>query len=418
MRARIVTYTLLLLWLCDYFIVQPAKITVEELPPPEPGLTSLTQRLQDHVHFLASEKLQGRAPGTPGNSAAAKYLLDQFEKIGLVSPTPTGQRTQSLPKNLGKNIFSALPRPQPGRGWILIGAHFDHLGRMDGKDYPGADDNASGAAILLETARRLVQSGPLREYNLLFVGFNTEESPYFLTYLMGSHQFYQKLAVTGIDPKTLRLAIIMDIMGGIFWEPMADTLFVMGAEKSPGLGPLVRSTTVSRLNIRTLGMAMIENVPSTGGMIFSDYQVFRAHNIPFLFLSSGRTPDYHRPTDTPEKLNYPRMARTVHWLSRLIQQLDRHPGRWVYQRRRETLEEDYRAIAPYIRLASQWINRIPQTGWITLYRLKQDQERMESIQAKIQLGQKLGPNDARALQHASIRIQCLLGQMGPCFLLP
>ncbi len=415
---RIVTYSLLALGLIEYFLLQPAHITVDDLPPPEPALRPLVERLRGHVEFLASPELKGRAPGTPGNKQAEAYLLDQFERLGLVSPAPDGTRTQAVSPELGNNVFSALPPVKKDRDWLLVGAHFDHLGKELGQYHLGADDNASSVAILLETARRLVEQNGLHRYNLLFVGFNSEEAPYFLTRWMGSIRFYQEIEKTGIDPDTLRLAVIMDLMGGLFWEPLKDRIFVLGAEKSPALEAAIPAVSVPGLTVRRLDLSMIEKIPRTGGMIFSDYQVFRMHGIPHLFLSSGRTPDYHRPSDTAEKLNYPRMARSVHWLARFLKVADGLESGWSYHRRRQNLEQSFRTLDPILQKASQWSTRIPQTSFISLYKLKKDRQRFEAIREKIEAGRALTPSDARAMQLASIRVQCLLGKMGPCLLLP
>jgi len=417
-RFRIITYSLLLIWTLEYFLVQPALVTISQLSLPQLDLVHLSQRLEKHVSFLASSKLSGRAPGTSGNAAAEKFLLQQFSDIGLVSPSPTGQRTQLVTHIIGNNIFSALPSPDFRRPWIVLGAHFDHLGEQDGKLYPGADDNASSIAIMLETARLLIDGDRLKRFNVLFIAFNSEESPYFLTKWMGSHHFYNHIGEIGIEPHEIKLAIILDLMGGIFWEPLQDTIFIMGSEKSPELEFLLPLVNISGIKVRPLGMSMVENIPSQGHFIFSDYQVFRTNDIPYLFVSSGRTPHYHRPTDTAEKLHYPRMARTVLWFEQLIQKIDRLEKEWTYEKKRRNLQQDFQTLEPMVTKAANWKTRIPQTGLISLYKLKQDAKRMQLIKENTSSRKPLNLKDAKVLELASIRIQCLLGKMGPCFLLP
>ncbi len=417
-RLRLFTYGLLALWLVDYFLIQPERLKADKLPPPADSLKPLVTKLQQHTQFLASEKLKGRAPGTLENAEAAEYILNAFRDMKLASPAPDGTMLQELSDGLGHNVFAALPGFNPERDWLLLGAHFDHLGEWEGKTYLGADDNASAVAILLETARRLKAAPAFKRYNILFVAFNSEESPYFLTAKMGSFQFYNRIEKTGIDPERIRLAVIMDLMGGVFWRPLKDTLFVLGAEKTPALRPLIDSVHVPDLDTRRLGMSMIENVPRAGSLAFSDYQVFRIHAIPYLFLSSGRTPHYHRTSDTMEKLNHNRMAKTVHWLEHLFNALDGFEGPWTYRWRGEDYETDYKSIAPLIETASRWTTKVPQTGWISLARLKQDHKRLQKIGAKLKAGTAPDAADGAAMQLASIRLQCLLGKMGPCFLLP
>ena len=415
--GRPVVYLLLALVLIDYFLIEPARVDPSRLPPPPPPLEQLASRLKHHVGFLASRQLAGRKPGTTGNRRAEEYILGEFQNYGLVPVGPRSLRTQRIHPEIGRNVFSAFPPVESPRPWLILGAHLDHLGEENGRVYFGADDNASGVAIMLETARLARHRLHLKHYNLMFVAFNSEESPYFLTRWMGSHFFLHHLEPLGLRPGQIASAVIMDLMGGVFWKPIQDTLFAMGAEKSPEIAAALEQVSLDGLTITPLGMHMIESVPTTGRMIFSDYQVFREHQIPFLFLSSGRTPDYHRPTDTSDRLHYSRMARTTLWLLNYLERLDHYPE-ITWRPFRERYEQDLKSIFPLVSLAAGWWSKIPQTGWISLYRLKQDRMRLSELRKKIERGGSLGPDEARALSLASIRLQCLLGKMGPCFLVP
>jgi len=399
-------------------LIHPARITPNDLPAPPTALRDLAIRLNRHVHFLAGPELAGRKPGTPGNRRAAEYLLGEFEHYGLLGLGPENRRTQLISPAIGHNVFSALGPVLPGRDWLVVGAHFDHLGEENGTYYLGADDNASGVAILLETARLAQDRLSLQQYNLMFVAFNSEESPYFLTQWMGSHHFVHHLESLGIPPGRIAAAVIMDLMGGIFWKPLRDTVFIMGSEKSPELESVMREVAVHGLKVQPLGMHMIESVPTTGRMIFSDYQIFREYGIPFVFLSSGRNPDYHRPTDTAGRLHYARMARSTLWLLEYLETLDRFPRRPAYHPKRERYAQDLATLHPLIRRAAAWKNKIPESGWISLYQLNRDEGRLQRIERKIRSGTPPDATDARALSLASIRLQCLLGNMGPCFLMP
>ncbi len=415
---RLLVYSFLVLVLTDYFFIHPSKITHDQLPSPSSELRPLVNRLQGHVQYLASSELKGRKAGTPGNKLAEQYLVDQFTQLGLATPAPGGRRTQNVAPAIGNNVFSALTPIHPSRQWLVLGAHFDHLGEEGGDVFLGADDNAGSVAILLETARRLQQPPALEKFNVLLVGFNSEEPPHFLTHLMGSNQFMMRIREIGLERDKIQMAVIMDLMGGVHWKPLQDSVFALGAEKSPELETLLPKLNVAGLEIRRLGMHMVESTPSAGRTAFSDYDVFRNREIPFLFLSSGRTPHYHRSTDTLEKLHYARMARSVLWLEKLIRAVAKMPGPLTFHRSRENFVQDFNVVYPMIQEASRWAGKVPETGWVTLYKLKQDRARLERIKIKIQTDQPLNQEDGRALSLASIRLQCLLGNMGPCFLLP
>ena len=415
---RFIAYSLLAVWVADYFLLHPSKVTHAELLPPPSEFQDLSRRLSDHVHYLASPELKGRKYGTPGNKAAEKYITKNFIELGLSASGPKGSRTQLVHKAIGNNVFSALTPIIPGRKWIVLGAHFDHLGEEDGKVFLGADDNASAVAILLETAR-LLQKGPgLNQYNLLFISFNSEEPPNFLTQWMGSNHFMGKPWEAGIEEEDIQMAIIMDLMGGVFWKPLQDTVFAVGTEKTAALESLVPQIQIPGLQVRPLGLHMVESIPTQGRTPFSDYDAFRNEEIPILFLSSGRTPHYHRPTDTAEKLNYTRMARSVVWLEQYLRAVDRQKAPMHFDIDRQNLINDLNSIQPLVQKASTWSGRIPGTSIITLLDIKQDRDRLQEIQAKINHQKTVSPYDAYALSQASIRLQCLLGDMGPCFLMP
>ena len=415
---RFFVYSLLVVWVADYFFIHPSKITHSELLTPTDRIKDLASRLSGHVHYLASPELKGRKYGTPGNKAAEKYITDRFIELGLSAPGPEGRRTQLVHKSIGNNVFSALTPIIPKRKWLVFGAHFDHLGEEDGEVFLGADDNASGVAILLETARLLQQPPALEQFNILFIGFNSEEPPNFLTKWMGSNKFMGKPWEAGIEEADIQMAIIMDLMGGVFWDPLQETVFAVGTEKTPVLESLLPEIQVPGLDIRPLGLHMVETIPTQGHTPFSDYDAFRNEEIPFLFLSSGRTPHYHRSTDTAEKLHYTRMARAVLWLEKFIRSVDRVKEPITFDPDRQNFIEDYKSIQPLIQEASTWSGKIPGTSVITLFDIKQDRDRLQEIEAKIKKEQTLSPYDAYALSQASIRLQCLLGDMGPCFLMP
>ncbi|MDE3036288.1 MAG: M28 family peptidase, partial [Nitrospirota bacterium] len=142
-------------------------------PSSLPIASDQAKALQTHVRFLADPSLQGRKPGTQGNRAAAEYIKSRFQEAGLVPLSSLGGYGQSLPARLGDNLLGLRPAAEATAQapYIIVGAHYDHLGGA----YLGADDNASGVAILIELARSLPA---LRHHHVLFAAFNAEEPPY------------------------------------------------------------------------------------------------------------------------------------------------------------------------------------------------------------------------------------------------
>jgi hypothetical protein len=268
--------------------------------------------LKHHCEFLANPKLNGRVPGHEGNRLARNYIRQQFEAIGL-TPLFDQNWYQEYPTQAsgnavtGTNVGGALRAGVTNLNApsMIIGAHYDHL-----EGIPGADDNASSVAIMIETARIIAQHGSeTRQKNLVFVAFDTEERPFYLTPDMGSVFFYNHSPVERID-----CALIMDLCGHDFPIPgKKDTIFIMGADSSPTL-----AETLPRIKAEKITPFIIND---RYGGDKSDYYVFKKGRIPYVFLSVGWWECYHKPCDTLEKLNYEKMAGTCSLLENIIMSL-------------------------------------------------------------------------------------------------
>ncbi len=367
--------------------------------------TVSAQRLQQHVSFLASPELTGRPPDSPGNRQAAQFIEDQFRAVGLQPlPSLAGYR-QTISPQIGDNLIGFIP-PATGTDptrWILIGAHYDHLGGP----YLGADDNASSIAILIETARRMAAHS---HHTVVFVAFNSEEAPYFGTPVMGSQFFFHHLPEEIGRADNLQAVIIMDLMGGVQWTPLKDAIFAAGAEKSPGLYRRLKETVASPLTIMPVGIHLVEEIPDHGHEAFSDYDVFRNHSVPFLFLSTGRTPRYHTPQDVTDSLHYERMAATIEWLRRLIALIDQDETPYTFNANRVEFADEVASFRNIVDQASHGDRLIPGTSRWSLYKLRKDAEWLRAVDSSLPTPQKL-----ERLERISIRFQCLLANYSGCF---
>lgn len=378
--------------------------------------TELAQRLRGHVDYLASPELKGRKPGTPGNRAAAQYIQEAFHQVGLEPLASLGGYGQTISPALGDNLIAVrrARSPHPKERWLLVGAHYDHLGESWGKIYAGADDNASAVGILLETARA---TEPLIHYSIAFVAFNAEEAPFIRTPLMGSQYFVDHLPAEIGSPGQLQAVIIMDLMGGVHWEPLRDVVFAAGAEHSPGLYRHVTHLHEAQddgqgLMVHPIGMHVIEEIPVLGQTPFSDYDAFRNASVPYLFLSAGRTPRYHQPSDLPDTLHYERMALTVRWIHDVLLNIDQDPHPYGFEPNRLELADEVATLRPLITKAATWDTSIPGTSPASLLRLKLDANWLATLDPN-----HAGSDDITRLEHASLRMQCLLGDFSGCFLL-
>jgi Zn-dependent M28 family amino/carboxypeptidase len=243
--------------------------------------------MRELVDELCSDACAGRATGTPGGERAREVVKAALRDAGL------DPAEQPIPRNRGVNLLATLEGDSDR--YVLVAAHYDHLGGRPGAYFRGADDNAAAVAILVEVARALAarrQDGR----GVVIAAFDAEEPPHFQSNCMGS-QAWVRNATVPLD--RVDLMICMDLVGHAVGPEHApaevrESLFVLGAEREKGV-------VARRIDA--------EVIPP-----LSDYLAFWQARVPFAFLTCGRWQHYHALSDTPEKLDYAKMAATARWL--------------------------------------------------------------------------------------------------------
>ena len=287
-------------------------------PPPkaEPELT----RLRKHIETLASPEYGGRRGEVSAKSRA--YLIERFKALGL-KPLFDGSFSQEIPDRepgrvMGTNVGATLDGADPKLAdeWVIVAAHFDHLGVRDGVLFPGADDNASAVAMMLEVARCLVSDPEKPRRSVMFVGFDLEERG-----LFGSRYFAEHPPV---PLEKVALFVTADMIGRSLAGVGTDFVFVMGTERWPSSRAWIREASKGKpLRVGMLGADLLV-------VDRSDYGPFRSRQVPFLFFSTGENPCYHRPTDVAATLDYPKaeaISRVVYEVVRRAVSSDARP-RW------------------------------------------------------------------------------------------
>jgi len=283
-------------------------------------MDELAENLRAHCNFLAAPALDGRVPGEEGNRLAREYIIERLSRLPL-SPLFDGEWSQAYRTEASGapvtavNIGAVLTAENNAKSspCLLVGAHYDHL-----KGIPGADDNASSVAIMIEAARILAgRQGRRRNKDILFVAFDAEERPYYLTEDMGSIYFYEH------NPRpSVECGIFLDLCGHDFPLPgNEDALIVIGADSSPDL--LRQLPGISGQSVKSYFVS--DNYAGDK----SDYYIYKKNGIPYVFLSVGWWECYHKPCDTLDKLNYVKMEGICHYLVDLIdclQTVDVTPG--------------------------------------------------------------------------------------------
>jgi hypothetical protein len=155
-------------------------------------------------------------------------------------------------------------------------------------------------------------------------------------------------------------------------------------------------------------MHLVEEIPVMGRMAFSDYDAFRNASVPFVFLSAGRTPRYHQPTDLPDTLHYERMAATVEWLVGLLTLIDQDDP-YTFEPEQLQFADEVAALKPLAAYAADWKTRIPGTSPISLARLKLDVRWLQQLDPAA-----AAQADVKRLERLSIRLQCLLANFYGC----
>jgi Zn-dependent M28 family amino/carboxypeptidase len=277
--------------------------------------------LKAHVYRLASPEFLGRKG--PGAARASQHIADLFKKLPLqpgfgksyFQPIPNFLKEGKVASEkdfLGRNVAAILPGTDPKLKdeWICLSAHFDHLGKKGDTLYPGADDNATGVAMLIEVAERLSLFKQKPKRTIVFVSFDLEEVG-----LLGSTYF------AGHPPlpiDKLKVFMTADMLGRSMANVMDEYVFLLGTESSKDLLQLAKDVQPQKgLKVGRIGADMIGTR--------SDYGPFRDRKIPFLFFSTGQHFDYHQPSDLPDRIDYHRLQKISLWIADLTWKLANDP---------------------------------------------------------------------------------------------
>ena len=266
----------------------------------------LQGNLQRHINYLCSPSLKGRKAGSDGELAAARYLHAQLEQIGLEMLTGSDGDTFTIVNTDGsridsRNIIGILLGEDPvlKEEYIVVGAHFDHLGsysvNVDGQPevriYPGACSNASGVAALIEAARILKDDPQVRRRSIIFAGFGAMEEEF-----AGSRYFATAGGFSQIG--NVKLTINLDMLGrGGSSNPF---------EAYPTM-PLDQLTSLMKEVLDAESVPMVPGLHN--GVVFpSDNLAFKQADIPAVTFSNGIFKEYRTIMDTPDLLIYDNLA--------------------------------------------------------------------------------------------------------------
>jgi Zn-dependent M28 family amino/carboxypeptidase len=276
--------------------------------------------LRAHVEALAADEMNGRLAGSRGERLAADHVARAFEAAGVGVPHG-GERLQVVPLHgLGGdsvNVIGLVAGGDPGLAgeFVVVGAHIDHLGR-DGKIYRGAEDNASGVAVLIEIGRALAARRGELGRSVLLVGFGAEEGG-----MIGSAAFVE---LPPVPRERITAMVNIDMIGRklvdqVWLAPLklvygipGDGVGVVGTAGRPALRRIV-DDACKAAGVRAVGT---EDLPGSVRADVERQTAGRGDNVPFeragiasVFFGAGESDDYHKPSDVIDKLDFPLMAR-------------------------------------------------------------------------------------------------------------
>lgn len=273
------------------------------------------EELKKHLYIVASDEMEGRDTGTEGQKKAGRYLIDEYKKMGISHPKSMSDYYQKVPSAFMKSWSGQLPDSENILAYIegtekpdelvVISAHYDHVGIKAGKIYNGADDDGSGTVAIMEIAQAFQMAknygaGPKR--SILFLHVTGEEHG-----LFGS-QYYAENPIFPLVNTVANLNI--DMIGRDDKENRGKQyVYVIGSE--------MLSTELKKINEeankKTVNLELnykYDNPQDPERLYYrSDHYNFAKRGIPIAFYFDGIHEDYHKPTDTPDKIDYPLLQK-------------------------------------------------------------------------------------------------------------
>ena len=284
------------------------------------------------------DKLEGRKTGSNGEQIAADYIADRFKTLKIKAKgtntyfqdfnfnkpsSPHGQASFDETENdtmmSSKNVIGYIDNN--AEHTVVIGAHYDHLGyggegslHVGSEIHNGADDNASGTALMLDLASQLKFNN--RNNNYLFIAFSGEEMG-----LLGSNYFVKNPT---IDLSSINYMINLDMVGRLKED---KSLAIYGV----GTSPIFKQT----INSNNESFNLIENESGVGP---SDHTSFYINDIPVLHFFTGQHSDYHKPSDDADKVNFDGVKEISDYIFSIISDLN-DDKKLVFRKTKNETEE-------------------------------------------------------------------------------
>ncbi|EQB92844.1 M28 family peptidase [Elizabethkingia anophelis] len=306
----------------------------------ESSLKSISaENLKRDLYIIASDEMQGRDTGSPGQKKAGEYMINQYKKNGIGHPPSMSSYYQKVPSeymskrkkiNDSENILAYIEGSEKPNEIIVVSAHYDHVGMNNGQIYNGADDDGSGTVgvmAIAEAFHKAKKAGHGPKRSILFLHVTGEEKGLFGSSYYSDNPIFP-LANTVAD-------LNIDMIGRV--DPLhkdnPNFVYVVGSEMlSSQLKEAVEKANKATHN---LYLDYKYDDPKDPDRIYyrSDHYNFVKHNIPIAFFFDGIHEDYHKPTDTPDKIDYPLLMKRTQLVFAIAWDLANRPDRIVVDKK-------------------------------------------------------------------------------------
>ncbi len=285
-----------------------SQLDYSKVDPMKYAKTITVSELKEQLYHYASDEMEGRYTGSPGQKKAVEYLKTQYEEMGVPGGTADGSYFQTVPSDYlrridtdSENVLAFIKGREIPEEVLVISAHLDHIGTEDGEVFNGADDDGSGTIALLEIAEAFKQAekdgfGPKR--SILFLHVTGEEIG-----LYGS-KYYSENPVYPLVNTIADLNI--DMIGRIDPDQKDDPdyVYLIGSDMlSQDLHDASEAANKKYINMR---LDYTYNGKDDPNRFYyrSDHYNFAKNDVPVIFYFNGVHEDYHRASDTPDKIEY------------------------------------------------------------------------------------------------------------------
>ncbi|WP_294331016.1 M28 family metallopeptidase [uncultured Chryseobacterium sp.] len=290
--------------------------------------------LKKNLYVIASDEMEGRDTGSPGQKRAGEYMVNYYKSLGISYPKALGSYYQKVPADFMKkrgggnlpdseNILAFIEGSEKPQEIVVISGHYDHVGTRNGVVYNGADDDGSGTVAVMEIAKafqaaKKAGNGPKR--SILFLHVTGEEHGLFGSEYYTDHPVFP-LANTVVD-------LNIDMIGRDDPENRGKQyVYVIGSEMLSSQLKVINEAANKMTNNLELNYRYDDPNDTERLYYRSDHYNFAKNNIPVAFFFDGIHEDYHKPTDDVEKIDYKLLAKRTQLVFATAWELANRPER-------------------------------------------------------------------------------------------